>query len=76
MSPEPPGLRAQASPAKGKGGSGDESAPSLVSRFGQNASFASLGSSQAAQAHYWWVRASEVIWWEYTRIIRVLSDAK
>ena len=44
MSPEPPGLRAQASPAKGKGGSGDESAPSFVSRFGQNAAFASLGS--------------------------------
>ena len=32
--------------------------------------------SQAAQAHYVWVRASEVIWSEYTRIIRVLSDAK
>ena len=31
---------------------------------------------QAAQAHYSWVRASEVIWWEYTRIISVLSDAK
>ena len=31
---------------------------------------------QAAQAHYVWVRASEVIWSEYTRIIRVLSDAK
>ena len=31
---------------------------------------------QAAQAHYLWVRASEVIWWEYTRIISVLSDAK
>ena len=31
---------------------------------------------QAAQAHYWWVRASEVIWSEYTRIISVLSDAK
>ena len=44
MSPEPPGLRAQASPVKGKGGSGDESAPSLVSRFGQNAAFASLGA--------------------------------
>ena len=33
-------------------------------------------SPQAAQAHYLWVRASEVIWWEYTRIISVLSDAK
>ena len=33
-------------------------------------------SSQAAQAHYLWVRASEVIWSEYTRIISVLSDAK
>ena len=32
--------------------------------------------SQAAQAHYVWVRASEVIWSEYTRIISVLSDAK
>ena len=31
---------------------------------------------QAAQAHYLWVGASEVIWWEYTRIISVLSDAK
>ena len=31
---------------------------------------------QAAQAHYVWVRASEVIWSEYTRIISVLSDAK
>ena len=31
---------------------------------------------QAAQAHYVWVRDSEVIWSEYTRIIRVLSDAK
>ena len=31
--------------------------------------------TQAAQAHYLWVRASEVIWWEYTRIISVLSDA-
>ena len=30
---------------------------------------------QAAQAHYVWVRASEVIWSEYTRIIGVLSDA-
>ena len=30
---------------------------------------------QAAQAHYVWVRASEVIWSEYTRIISVLSDA-
>ena len=28
---------------------------------------------QAAQAHYVWVRASEVIWSEYTRIITVLS---
>ena len=32
--------------------------------------------SQAAQAHYVWVRASEVIRSEYTRIISVLSDAK
>jgi len=32
--------------------------------------------SQAAQAHYVWVRASEVIWSEYTRIISVLSDTK
>ena len=32
--------------------------------------------SQAAQEHYLWVRASEVIWWEYTRIISVLSDDK
>ena len=31
---------------------------------------------QAAQAHYLRVRASEVIWSEYTRIISVLSDAK
>ena len=31
---------------------------------------------QAAQAHYVWVRASEVIWSEYTRIISILSDAK
>ena len=31
---------------------------------------------QAAQAHYVWVRASEVIWSEYTRIISVLCDAK
>ena len=31
---------------------------------------------QAAQAHYLWVRASEVIWSEYTRIISALSDAK
>ena len=44
MSPEPPGLRAQVSPTKGTGGSGDESAPLLVSRFAQNAAFASLGS--------------------------------
>ena len=33
-------------------------------------------NAQAAQAHYLWVRASEVIWSEYTRIISVLSDAK
>ena len=33
-------------------------------------------ASQAAQAHYMWVRVSEVIWTEYTRIISVLSDAK
>ena len=32
--------------------------------------------AQAAQAHYLWVRASDVIWSEYTRIISVLSDAK
>ena len=31
---------------------------------------------QADQAHYVWVRASEIIWSEYTRIIIVLSDAK
>ena len=31
---------------------------------------------QAAQAHYMWVKASEVIWSEYTRIISALSDAK
>ena len=31
---------------------------------------------QAAQVHYVWVWASEVIWSEYTRIISVLSDAK
>ena len=35
-----------------------------------------LVSPQAAQGHYVWVRASEVIWSEYTRIISVLSDAK
>ena len=33
-------------------------------------------SEQAAQAHYLWVRASAVIWSEYTRIISVVSDAK
>ena len=33
-------------------------------------------TSQAAQAHYVWVRASEVIWSEDTRIITVLSDVK
>ena len=33
-------------------------------------------STQAAQVHYVWVRASEAIWLEYTRIISVLSDAK
>ena len=33
-------------------------------------------NTQAAQAHYVWVRASEVIWLEYTRIISILSDAK
>ena len=32
--------------------------------------------AQAAQAHYVWVGASEVVWSEYTRIISVLSDAK
>ena len=31
---------------------------------------------QAAQAHYVGVRASEVIWSGYTRIISALSDAK
>ena len=35
-----------------------------------------VGKPQAAQAHYVWVRASEVIWSEYTRIISALSDAK
>ena len=35
-----------------------------------------LITPQAAQAHYVWVRASEVIWSEYTRIISALSDAK
>ena len=35
-----------------------------------------LDITQAAQVHYLWVRASEVIWSEYTRIINVLSDAK
>ena len=35
-----------------------------------------LKISQAAQAHYVWVRASEVIWSEYARIISVLTDAK
>ena len=30
--------------------------------------------SQAAQVHYAWVRASEVIWSEYTRIISVLCQ--
>ena len=35
-----------------------------------------LENAQAAQAHYVWVRASEVIWSEYTRIIGILSDAK
>ena len=39
-------------------------------------SITALLQSQAAQAHYVWVRASEVIWSEYTRIISVLSDAK
>ena len=33
-------------------------------------------SPQATQGHYVWVRASEVIWSEYTRILSVLSDAK
>ena len=32
--------------------------------------------AQAAQAHYVWVRALEVIWSENTRIIGVLSDTK
>ena len=37
----------------------------------------SLGvTPQAAQAHYVWFRAPEVIWSKYTRIITVLSDAK
>ena len=39
-------------------------------------SITALLQSQAAQAQYVWVRASEVIWSEYTRIISVLSDAK
>ena len=33
-----------------------------------------LNTSQAAQAHYVWVQASEVIWSEYTRIISVLCQ--
>ena len=33
-------------------------------------------SAQAAQARFVWVRALEVIWSEYTRIVSVLSDAK
>ena len=33
-------------------------------------------TTQATQAHYVWVRASEVVWSEDTRIITVLSDAK
>ena len=33
-------------------------------------------TAQAAQEHYLWVPASEVIWSEYTRIISLLSDAK
>ena len=37
---------------------------------------AKLIKTQAAQAQYLWVRASDVIWSEYTRIISVLSDAK
>ena len=39
-------------------------------------SFFRLRGPQAAQAHYLWVRASEVIWSVYTRIISALSDAK
>ena len=31
---------------------------------------------QAAQAYYVWIRASEVIWSEYTSMISVLSDTK
>ena len=31
---------------------------------------------QAAQSNYVWVRATEVIWSEYTKIIGVLYDAK
>ena len=53
----------------------------LKSNF-RNASFGGISNCldtvcrpQAAQARYVWVRASEV-WSEYTRIIRVLSDAK
>jgi len=38
--------------------------------------FVWLMGTQGAQAHYVWVRASKVIWSEYTRIISVLSDAK
>ena len=32
--------------------------------------------SQAAQAYYEWIRASEVIWWEYTSMMSVIPDAK
>ena len=38
--------------------------------------YSSSVKPQAAQAHYLWVWASEVIQSEYTRIISVLSDAK
>ena len=44
--------------------------------FFKNAVLGLRVSAQAAQAHYVWVRPSEVIWSEYTRIISVLSDAK
>ena len=37
---------------------------------------ASSLATGSPSALYLWVRASEVIWWEYTRIISILSDAK
>ena len=62
-----------------KGNTGEQGTEKKLSRdSGLKACMNDTGrlSSQAAQAHYLWVRASEVIWWEYTRIISVLSDAK